>query len=122
MKRLLIFCAILSAASPLYAQSPMTHNQWEENNDNKRVAVQQDNQYANTEMTMENKRITFSDLPEVKHGTMAVISNSEGEILSQRRVDPTNNSMDIHWLQKGELYYVTLVYKSRSKKGFVLHI
>ena len=120
MKYTFFICLMIAGATNLHGQTGASHGKWEENNDSKKVVIQQDIEYANTEMSYNRMKITFSDLPEVRKGTLAVLTNPLGEVLSQKKVDPVNNTMDIHWLNRGELYYITLVYKNKNKKGFTL--
>ena len=118
MKRIIIIGALLISAGAVTAQNSSLREI-----NNSRGVIRQDNEYAVTEMSLtDNKIVIFSDLPNLKKGTWAVVTDANGEILSQKRIDPINNAIDVHRLPKGELYYVTLLYKNKSQKAFVLHL
>lgn len=123
MKRFIITGMLLCTIQAVHAQPSADRSNWE---DNDRVYHQpkstQDNPFVNTEMAEFKKVITFSDLPEVKKPIWAIVTDPQGEVMAQKRVSPASNSFDVRRLSKGELYYVTLVYRSKSKKAFVLHL
>ena len=122
MKKILLLCGSLSFTLFSFGQA-MSHGRWEENERKTiKVRVQQPNLFANAEMSVNEGLITFSDLPEVKSQILAVITDPEGAVLSQHRVSATYNTIDAGRLPKGDLYYVTLLYRGKSQKGFVLHL
>lgn len=123
MKRLLVIPFAVASMACAHAQSAgMSHGRWEENNRSSRhTEIAQDNEYANTEIVVENRMAAFADLPDMPKATWAIVTDANGEVITQKRVTPTNNSMSLRMLSRGELYYVTLIYRNKSKKGFVLH-
>lgn len=124
MKRLLIISALLAGFTTVNAQTfaGTTHNKWEDNdNSHHKMFAAPINEFVNTEMSVYNKTILFSDLPLVKKPVYAVITNGEGEFIKQARINPDQNAMDIAKL-RGGLYFVTIVYKSKSKKAFTLNL
>ncbi len=121
MKKIIIGCMLLTGISNAQAQTTASQAKWESSS-NAQSAIQQDNEFANTEMNVENGRVTFSELPELKKATWAIVTDAAGAAVTQKRIAPNENTMDLHRLQKGEMYFVTLVYKNKSKKGFVLHL
>jgi len=121
MKRLLIVCLLLAGVHHAQAQTS-EHGKWEDNDNSRKVVMTSENEFAATEMGQQGRLITFTDLPVLKKATWAIVTNPEGETMTQKRVTPNDNSMDLRRLAKGELYYVTLVYKNKSKKAFVLHL
>jgi len=122
MKKVIIACILLTGISTLQAQTATNPTNWENNSSNAPKGIQQDNEFATTEINTENGRVTFSELPELKKAIWAIITDATGAVMTQKRVNPTDNSMDLHRLPKGEMYFLTLVYKNKSKKGFVLHL
>lgn len=78
-------------------------------------------EFSNSEMTVENKHINFSGLPDLKKNVSVVITNTDGDVVKEGRINKENTSIDIQKLRKG-MYFVTLVYKESSRKGFVLHV
>ena len=120
MKKVIFAIAVLTMCIRAGAQV-MNHSKWEENSSsNDKVKIAQDNEFAVTEMDENNRIITFSDLPVMPSSVRAIITDAYGNVMSQKKVSPLCNTMDIHKLSEGELYFVTLVYKSRSQKAFVL--
>jgi len=116
MKKILIICALFISTGSVYGQA----GNWKENNAN--GEIRHDNEFANTEMSTSGREITFSDLPELKKTVWAIITDPDGNRVTQKRIDPTNNVMDVHKLPKGAMYFVTLMYKNKSQKAFVLHL
>jgi len=126
MKKTLIACLLFAGIGTVTAQTSAQAT-WENNSpDNYRAStpagIQQDNVFANTEISTDNGIITFSDLPELKKATWAIVTDPAGNLITQKRVNPAANILDLHRLPKGEMYFLTLVYKNKSKKGFVLHM
>lgn len=98
------------------------HGKWEDNDNSRKVAPMSENQFIGNEIATTNRLVTFTDLPVLSKQIWAVVTNPEGEIMAQKKVSPKDNTIDLRRLSKGELYYVTLVYKNKSKKAFVLHL
>jgi len=121
MKRLvIIISAMLVLNCIAHAQTPGASETAWENSDNKTVSKPA-NEFASTEMSMQNGQVMFSGLPDLTKSIWAVVSDSKGEVIKQVKVSPQSNTMDIHNLHSGELYFVTLMYKNKSKKGFTLN-
>jgi hypothetical protein len=118
MKKLLITCTMLLAISAAKAQS---YRGGENNRGRHKVEMPQDNEFANTEISMESRTISFTDLPDLPKPTWAIITDANGEVITQKRVTPTNSYMSARSLSRGDLYFLTLIYKNKSQKGFVLH-
>ena len=124
MKKLTITCALLALAGATYAQrgpNPTNDNGEKINRKNIEEPRWQENKFTGSEMTVDDKVITFSDLPEMPKPIWAVITNPEGEFIKQAKVNTQYNAMDIGKLRKG-MYFVTLVYKNKSQKAFVLKL
>ena len=124
MKRLLIISALLAGITSVKAQTmaATTHSQWEENdNSHHKSPAAPINEFVNMEMTVNDRTISFSDIPEVKKTAYAVITNAEGEFIKQIKLSREQNSMDIKKL-RGGLYFVTIIYKNQSKKAFTLNL
>ncbi len=121
MKRLFILCALFSGMASANAQTS-EHGKWEDNDNSRKVAPMSENQFIGNEIATTNRLVTFTDLPVLSKQIWAVVTNPEGEIMAQKKVSPKDNTIDLRRLSKGELYYVTLVYKNKSKKAFVLHL
>jgi hypothetical protein len=79
------------------------------------------NPFADAEMEVTKELVSFTNLPDVPKPTWAIVTNSEGEFIKQAKVNPTYNAMDIHRLPKG-MYFVTLMYRNRGQKAFVLKV
>ncbi len=79
------------------------------------------NEFETAEMSQTNKWIKFSGLPALPKPTWAIVTNAEGEFIKESKITPDDNEMDLHRLQNG-MYFVTLVYRNKSKKAFVLHV
>ncbi len=120
MKKIIIACLLLAGATGVKAQATASAANWEDNSAHN--TIQQDNEFANTEINVEHRRVAFSELPDLKKATWAIITDGAGNVMTQKRVTPADNSMDLHRLPKGEMYFVTLVYKNKSQKAFVVHL
>jgi hypothetical protein len=122
MKKIVIVCMLLAGSGIANAQNGASQTNWQDNSQNTaRGAVQHDNEFANTEINVDNRKVIFSELPDVKKATWAIVTDPAGTVMTQKRVNPTDNTMDLHRLPKGEMYFLTLVYKNKSQKAFVLH-
>ncbi len=123
MKQIIFTCLLLGAISNADAQSAMNHGNWESNTKSKSKAHQREpNEFDGTEMMVEERTITFANLPEVKKSAWAVVADASGEVMVQRKISSSENSMDVRRLSRGELYFVHIMYKDQSQKGFVLHL
>jgi len=122
MKKIMIVCMLFAGSGMVNAQTEASQT-WEGNtHTNSRGIIQHDNEFANTEINVENRKVTFSELPDLKKATWAIVTDPAGTVMTQKRINPNDNSMDLHRLPKGEMYFVTLVYKNKSQKAFVLHL
>lgn len=120
MKRLFSTLAFITGLTPIFAQS--SHNGYRDGwpaSSTSEPAAEID--YESTEMVLEANRIRFTDLPAMRKATWAIITNAEGEYIKEKRVFTSEDVIDVSRLKNG-LYFVTLVYRNKSKKGFVLHI
>jgi len=123
MKRIVIVCSMLACTTIVTAQTTaMSENSWE-GSDNKyhRALIGQPNDFAGIEMSFNDGKATFSGIPQYKRSVFAVVTNSEGEFIKQMKITPEENLMDLHRLHSG-LYFVTIVYRSQSKKAFTLNL
>ncbi len=114
MKQVIITVALMAAFSVANAQTATSTKQYAK----KEASV---NEFNGATMNVANGFISFSGLPEMQKGTWAVITDANGEEIKQVRITQTENSVDVKKLKKG-MYFVSLVYKSVSKKAFVLNI
>jgi len=123
MKKLIIACILLVSAGAtkgqIMAAGPTRENSTKSNSS---VEPQHDNEFANTEVNTDHGKITLTELPELKKATWAIVTDATGTVVTQKRVRATDNTVDLHRLPKGEMYFLTLVYRNKSKKGFVLHL
>jgi hypothetical protein len=122
MKKLITICMLFAASYSAQAQSAADSRNHEDNDRPRKMAAVPGDAFANTEMTVVDRKVAFTDLPDLPKPIWAIITNGAGEQQAQKRVAPGNSYMDTKWLQKGELYFVTLVYKNKSRKSFVLHL
>ena len=123
MKKALIIYTLLATMTVANAQPAMNSAKWEENNPGKsNINVAKPNQFTATEMSLGDAMITFSYLPDVPKTTMAIITDATGETITQKKISRADNTIDVHKLHKGELYFVTLVYKNKGQKAFVVHL
>ncbi len=113
------------AAFNANAQGPMSHGKWEENSRDKvgmQPQKQEANEFSETEMSVDHKVVTFSKLPEKRRSAMAVVTDAGGEAIIQKAISPENNYIDLRRLPKGEMYFITIMYRNKSQKGFVVHL
>ena len=123
MKKIIIACLLVAAANTIQGQTMANQTNWTDNNNIKsKGAIQHDNEFANTEINVENRKVTFSELPYLKNPAWAIVTDPAGTVMTQKKVNPKDNMMDLHRLPKGEMYFLTLVYKNKSQKAFVLHL
>ena len=123
MKRLIIICSALAIINSVYGQAAgMYSGKWEENeNSRHKITEKQPNEFENTEMSYSQKTATFSNLPDLKKPVFAVITNSTGEFVKQKKVNAEDNYVNVDKLSPG-LYYVTLVFRQKGKRAYVLNI
>ena len=112
MKKIVFSFALLAAMFSTYAQN--THVS--KRSSDKQTSAAQENEFSATEMAVLERSVEFTDIPE-----MPVITDAEGEIIKQSRISPDNNKVNIYGMAKG-MYFVSLVYKNRTMKAFVLQI
>lgn len=123
MKKVLCTLTLLAAFYAVNAQSAMSHGKWEENTHTKtKVQVPETNEFTGTEMSVTKSIVTFSDLPELSKQIWAIVTDANGEMMTQKRITPTVNYIDLGRLPKGEMYFISLMYKNKSQKGFVVHL
>ncbi len=123
MKMLLFFCLLVGTVGIAAAQPAMNHGNWETNTSARSRAHQAEpNEFESTEMTVGERCITFSNLPEVKKAAWVVVTDASGELVTQRKISPADNTIGLRSLTRGELYFVHIMYKDQSRKGFVLHL
>ena len=122
MKKIMFAGLLLAAVTEARAQTMATSTAWENDNPRAATKIQQDNEFANTEINVEGRKLSFSDLPDLKKPTWAIITDAAGTQMTQKRVTPQDSGMDLRHLPKGEMYFLTLVYKNKSQKAFVLHL
>lgn len=122
MKRIFIAACLLTAATTMFAQTsdkssytPTTHSSRSTTR-----SVSHDFKFEGTEMSYADGHISFSNLPEVTKQPWAIITDENGEVVTQSRVN-SESSMDVHKLSKG-MYFVSLVYKNKTEKAFVLQV
>lgn len=122
MKRVLITASILVFATASRAQTGMYANKWESNDKdhNSRSWSKETNRFADAQMDISNSFISFSNLPEMSKTYCAMITNGEGEFIKQKRISPDDNQVSVSRLGKG-LYFVTIVYKNKGQKTFVMN-
>ncbi len=123
MKRILIICSMLACTCAAQAQTTaMSQNSWEgSDNIYRRIPVAAPNDFADMEMSFSNGKASFSGFPESRKAVWAVVTNGEGDFIKQMRITPEQNVMDLHKLHRG-LYFVTIVYRTKSKKAFTLNL
>ncbi len=73
-------------------------------------------------MTKSNHIITFAGLPQLTKPIRVVVTDAQGNIDIDRKISSVSNTIDIQTLKEKSLYFVTLMYKNRSKKAFVLNM
>ena len=121
MKKVIIVFALIAGSLASNAQA-MNNSKFEESKSaNEQVAVHHDNLFSKTELSKNGMVISFSSLPQTTKPTWAVLTDAEGNELIRRKVSPADNTMEVKKLTSGGMYFVTLVYRNKSQKGFVLH-
>jgi hypothetical protein len=121
MKRLSLIAALVTATYISGAQPSINHEKWEDKGSAKPATVSLYNEFAGTEMATNGGIVSFRQLPDLVKPTWAIVTDAKGEVIVQQKVAPSYNSIDIRRLSKGQVYFVSLVYKHKSQKAFVLH-
>ena len=116
MKQVILTLALLVASGVANAQNTNVNPK---HNNYKRETAAEENDFANTEMVLHSESIDFVDVPEMPKSIWAVITDAEGEMIKQGRISSLNSNIDIHRMDKG-LYFVSIVYKNKTMKAFVL--
>ncbi len=122
MKKVIL---VLAMAATGYAANAQVSGQskWDETKaGNDRVSLQQKQDFDNVEMTKSNHIITFAGLPQLTKPIRVVVTDAQGNIDIDRKISSVSNTIDIQTLKEKSLYFVTLMYKNRSKKAFVLNM
>ena len=114
---MLVFAGISNAQIPGANESTPENS----NNIDHRFANKQGNEFANTEISLREGEVIFSGLPDQPKAIMAVITNSEGEFIKQMKISAQNNIMNVRDLHEGRLYFITIMYRNKSKKAFTLN-
>ncbi len=123
MKQILIVFAFLAATQCSFGQSASGNGKWEDKaTANSGTASKTGNEFTNTEMVQNGRAIKFIQLPKMKQAIFAVITDPNGDVVMQNSISYDKNNLDLRNLQKHKMYFVTLMYKSKSQKGFVLHL
>ena len=123
MKRLVIICSMLACTGLANAQTTaMSENSWEGgDNTYRRALITEPNDFEGMTMSFSDGKAIFSGIPQFKRSVWAIVTNGEGDFIKQMKITPEENVMDLHRLHKG-LYFVTIVYRTKSKKAFTLNL
>ena len=125
MKRLLFISSMLAFTCIAHAQTPDANEyaSAKGRSDNMRGMVnKQDNEFAGTEISLRDGDVIFSGLPEVRGQIKAIVTNSSGEFIKQEKISQQYNIMDVRRLHEGTLYFITIMYKNKTKKAFTLNL
>lgn len=122
MKHIIVICALVAVSGAAQAQTTDRSyaSSARTSSPKARHAIKNDNIFEGTEMTHSSGSLSFSNLPELTKSPWAVITDEKGDLIKQSRILP-DESIDIHKLSKG-MYFVSLVYKNKTEKAFVLEI
>ena len=120
MKQLIIICVLALGANAAFAQTTDRSSYTPTRTVKQTRTVTKDTRFEGTEMAYQDGTISFSNLPALTKDPWAVITDENGELIKQGRIT-ADNAIDVHKLQKG-MYFVSLVYRNRTEKGFVLAI
>lgn len=112
-----IFCAFCALSGITTAQTSADQGR----NHKIPATIGHDSKFANTEMTNSGYNVSFSNLPELPKPTWAYVTNEDGEIVKQARLNIDQHEFNVGKLQNG-LYFVSLVYRSKTEKAFVLQL
>jgi len=127
MKTFLISCAMFLFIMNAHAQTQSNTVAFSSTakSDNIRVQPsglkhQQNNNFKQVSIAIENKHVVFSGLPAAEKTTWAVVTDMDGSYIKEKKVSPRDPVMDVHKLHG--LYFVTLVYKNKNRNAFVLNL
>lgn len=115
MKKVMMTAAVMLALYTANAQTAANGKREERSTQAKST---DGDEYAGTGIALRKRKIVFTDLP---RATQVVITDSKGEMVKEARVSPADMAIDIHNLDKGT-YFIKLMYKGESRKGFVLNL
>lgn len=122
MKHIILIGSFIALATAAKAQtsdrSSYSPNVHKARTSTKSVAA--DSKFAAAEMSYEEGVISFSNLPEDTKQPWAIITDDNGEVITQSRIS-NDRTMDVHKLSRG-MYFVSLVCKNRTEKAFVLQV
>lgn len=120
MKQIILLCVLAFGTTAAFAQTS-DHSSYAPIKYKKPAkTVTHDARFEATEMSFSDGILSFSNIPTLAKDPWAVVTDENGEMIKQGRI--TNNSaLDVHKLSKG-LYFVSIVYRDRTEKGFVLTI
>ena len=120
---MIVMSLLILAAGCASAQMSATPDVQSNSNDNSvRAAAQKPlNEFDKTEMKVEDGRVVFMGLPDVKNGASAILTNSDGQVIKQVKITPEKNVLKTGSLPS-DLYFVTIVYKNKSWKAFTLKV
>ena len=122
MKKILIFCALFICVCTAYAQTEAMDSKWvDKAGKREQSGTNEENDFSGTSIALKNRRIVFAHLPQLSKSAIVTITNNEGDMIKQAKVNTTDNTVDIRSLDKGT-YFVNLEYKNERKKGFVLNL
>ena len=121
MKKVILVLAIAGTTFAANAQVA-SQGKWDEiKAGNDRVSLLQKQDFDNVEMTRSNHIISFAGLPQLTKPIRVVVTDATGNINIDRKISSVSNTLNIQSLEEKTLYFVTLMYKNRSKKAFVLN-
>ena len=122
MKKLVIICIMLISISAVNAQTASATGKGDEARKTAdQSAAKNGNEFAGTEMSVNNSKVTFSGLPQMSKAAWAIVTDRNGETVKQAKITASENTVDVQNLQKG-MYFVTVMYRNASKKAFVLNL
>lgn len=124
MKKIVIFCAALACFSAANAQvTASSVNKADDNNSRPatKPGTPHTNEFSNMEMNISDGVLSFSGVPDVAHSVYAIVTDADGQQMRQARLTPAHSTMSIQRLHKG-LYFITIMYRNQSKKGFTVNL
>ncbi len=122
MKHIILIGSFIALATATHAQTS-DHSSYTTTPGKHHAAtksVAHDSQFAATEMTYEGGAISFSNLPAETRQPWAIITDENGEVMTQSRIS-SDRSIDVHKLSRG-MYFVSLVCRNKTEKAFVLQV
>ena len=121
MKKLILVFTFAATGFAANAQVSSQGNREESNTSNNHMPLPQNQDFDNVEMTKSNHMLTFAGLPKLNKPIRVVVTDATGNITIDRIISSVSNTLNIQSLEEKSLYFVTLMYKNRSKKAFVLN-